>query len=175
MHNGRPGLTPSLLHPPWPLFTYPSPAPSLPAPLFLLVCFSPRNDTSDRQSQKQPNTHIQQHAPQHSHYPSPLSKKLTTDLPRILWGPGRNGARPRGSLIDDVPVPGAAALGRDGSGARNLAEVDTRVVCPAEPVVAPVAAGLERRREAIAGGARSDAAVSLAPAVAWGAVLVGAG
>ena len=87
----------------------------------------------------------------------------------------RHGARPSRRLVDNVVLAGATALGRDGSRAGDLLESHGRVVGAAEPVEAPVAARLQRLREAVAVGPRMDAAVPVAPAVRGRAVLVGAG
>ena len=94
---------------------------------------------------------------------------------RGSWSPSRNSTGARRGLVDDIVLAHAVALGRDGGRAGHLPEGDGRVVGALEPVEAPVAARLERRREAVALAARSDSAVPLAPAVARRAVLVGAG
>lgn len=94
---------------------------------------------------------------------------------RRSWGPGRDGGGTSGCLVDDIPLSHALALLRDGCRAGNLAEVDVRVVGALEPVVSPVASGLELLWEAGACALGSDSAVALSPAIGRGTVLVGAG
>ena len=111
-------------------------------------------------------------------FPSSTPRQLTPFLhsrPLRARLPSRRAGLPSRRLVDDVVVANAAALGRDRRRAGDLPERDARVVRAAEPVEAPVAAVLERGREAVAVGPAVDAAVPVAPAVARRSVLVGAG
>ncbi len=69
-------------------------------------------------------------------------------------------------------VPLAARLGRQLARAGHLLEGDARVVGAAEPVEAPVAAGLERGREVLAVGLGVHAAIPVTPAVGRRAILL---
>jgi hypothetical protein len=86
--------------------------------------------------------------------------------------PGCRRVRAGGSLGDGVVGADAARLLRDGLGAGNLLERDARVVGSLEPVEAPVASSLDLGWETVAIASGVDAAVSVAPAVRRGSVLV---
>lgn len=122
------------------------------------------------------DANLHQEENQHQSYQSPDTSPLASHI-RCLWvgSPGGNLPRAGRRLVDDVAVASAAGLGRDGRRAGDLLEVDVRVVGALEPVEAPVAPGLERLGEVVAVGARTDAAVAVAPAVGRSSVLAGAG
>lgn len=81
----------------------------------------------------------------------------------------------RRRLINSVVAALTSALRDKSRGARDLLEGDARVIRAAEPVEAPVAPFFQGLGEAVAGLARRNAAVPLAPPVRRRAVLVCAG
>lgn len=103
---------------------------------------------------------------------TPIPPTPNLNQPPPLRRPSRHSRRPRRRLVNRIIPANALALLGNRRRARHLLEANRRIIRALEPVEPPVAPGLELLREAVAGTARSNPSIPLAPAVGRRAELV---